>query len=142
MAPALIGIGLAACVAAFARFIGFDRERSFYPLVLIIVASYYALFAAMAGATSDMLPELLFVALFVAGAVAGFRRSLWIVVAGLAAHGIFDFARGGFLPGSGVPDWWPSFCAAYDVTAAVLLAAVLLTDRRPRPAAIVLAPRR
>jgi len=135
MGPALIGIGLATGVAAFARLAGFDRERSFYPIVLMIVASYYVLFAAMAGATSDLLPELLFVALFAAGAVAGFRRSLWIVVVGLTAHGLFDFARSGFLAGSGIPVWWPSFCAAYDVTAAALLAAMLLTDRKPRPAA-------
>ena len=34
-------------VALFARFVGFDRDRAFYPTVLMVIASYYVLFAAM-----------------------------------------------------------------------------------------------
>jgi hypothetical protein len=40
----LIGVILTLAVAAFAAVIGFDRERAFYPTVLIVIASYYALF--------------------------------------------------------------------------------------------------
>lgn len=38
----LIGLGLAVAVAIFARIAGFDRDRAFYPTVLIVVASYCA----------------------------------------------------------------------------------------------------
>lgn len=131
MLPILIGLGVAAGVAAFAHLSGLDRERSFYTTVLVVVGSYYVLFAAMAGATDDLLPELAFFALFAAAAVIGFRRSMWTVVAGLAAHGIFDFIRGVFLAGSGVPAWWPGFCGSYDVAAATILAAIILA-RKPR----------
>ena len=41
----LIGVILTLAVAAFAAVVGFDRERAFYPTVLIVIASYYALFA-------------------------------------------------------------------------------------------------
>jgi hypothetical protein len=43
----LIGLILSLVVAGFAIIVGFDRDRSFYPTVLIIIASYYVLFAVM-----------------------------------------------------------------------------------------------
>jgi hypothetical protein len=111
-------------VAVLAHLSGLDREKSFYATVLLVVGSYYLLFATMAGATDDLLPEMAFFGLFAAAAVVGFRHSMWIVVAGLAAHGLFDFVRGGFLAGSGVPVWWPGFCGSYDVAAAAILAVI------------------
>jgi hypothetical protein len=140
----IIGIGLAIAVGLFARAIGLDRDRAFYPVVLIVVGSYYVLFATMAGATANaLLPEIAFFALFAAAATLGFKSSLWIVVAGLAGHGIFDFVRGGLVPGTGVPTWWPAFCGAYDVTAALFLAALLVFKNRSfKPAWTASAPRR
>ena len=126
---AAIGIALAGAVALLARLAGFDRA-TFYATVLIVVGSYYVLFAAMAGATAELPVELLLLGLFIAAAVAGFRTSQWLIAAGLAAHGLFDLMRGGILDGSGVPSWWPGFCLAYDLTAAALLAAMLMTERR------------
>jgi hypothetical protein len=35
----LIGLILSVAVAAFATLIGLDRERAFYPTVLIVIAS-------------------------------------------------------------------------------------------------------
>jgi hypothetical protein len=63
-------------------------------------------------------------------AVAGFKTSLWLVVAGLALHGLFDFVRLGVLPGSGVPAFWPGFCGSYDFVAAAGLAILMLLDGR------------
>jgi hypothetical protein len=40
-----VGLILAAAVGAYGTAIGFDKERSFYAVVLIVVASYYILFA-------------------------------------------------------------------------------------------------
>ena len=45
----LIGVALAAAVAGLATVVGFDRDRSFGPTILIVVASYYVLFAVMGG---------------------------------------------------------------------------------------------
>jgi hypothetical protein len=121
-APFLVGIGLALAVGAFATRVGFDRERSFYPTVLMVVGSYYVLFAAESSTLSILAGEAAGMALFVVAAVLGFRSSLWIVVAGLFAHGIFDAVHGHILANAGTPAWWPAFCAAYDVTAAMYLA--------------------
>jgi hypothetical protein len=43
----LIGIGLALVVCAFAMLVGFDRDRVFYPTLVIVIATYYILFAVI-----------------------------------------------------------------------------------------------
>jgi hypothetical protein len=125
MLPALVGVGLALAVAIFARLVGFDRERAFYPVVLVVVASYYDLFAVMAGGAA-LIPETIGFVLFAAAAAIGFRTSLWFVVAGLAGHGVFDLLHHAMVENPGVPAWWPIWCLAYDVAAAACLAALLV----------------
>ena len=88
---------------------------------LIVVASYYVLFAVMSGSVHTVLIESAVMAMFAVTAVAGFKSSLWIVVAGLAGHGCMDAVHGAFIENPGVPAWWPAWCLAYDVGAAAVL---------------------
>ena len=117
-----IGSVLAVVVSLFARMVKLDRDRAFYPTVLIVVGSYYVLFAAMSGSLPVVMAETVLMMVFVAAAVAGFRWNLWIVAAGLAGHGVFDLFGRGIVRNTGVPEWWPAFCGAYDVCAGVCLA--------------------
>lgn len=133
--PAIIGIVLAVSVAIMGRLVGFDRERAFYPLALIVIASYYDLFAVMGGDRSDLVEETIAFALFASAAAVGFRASLWLVAAALAAHGVFDFFHHRIVPNEGVPLWWPAFCLAYDVAAAGCLAILLRLRLIPARAA-------
>ncbi|PYR88094.1 MAG: hypothetical protein DMF84_29320 [Acidobacteria bacterium] len=120
--PYVVGIVLSLGVALFARSVGFDRDRAFYPTVLMVIASYYVLFAAMSDSVQTVLLESVVMTVFVIAAVVGFKSSPWIVVAGLAGHGVFDALHGNVLENSGVPVWWPAFCLAYDLGAAGSLA--------------------
>ncbi len=52
----VIGALLAFAVGLFATGLGLDRDRAFYPVVTIVIASYYALFAVMGDSTHDLLP--------------------------------------------------------------------------------------
>ena len=123
--PYVIGIVLSLTVALFASRSGFDRDRAFYPTVLILIAAYYELFAAMSGSVYTVLLESVVMAAFSIAAVFGFKSNAWIVVGGLAGHGIFDALHGYVLENSGVPIWWPAFCLAYDLGAACALAWVI-----------------
>jgi len=67
---------------------------------------------------------------FAAAAVAGFKGSPWLVVAGLAGHGVMDFFHAGIVNNPGVPEYWPGFCLAYDVAAAVCLAWLIRLPER------------
>lgn len=122
----LIGVGLAAGVCAFAALTGFDRERAFYSTMVIVVATYYILFAAMGSSTAALAWESVIAAAFVAVAAAGFRKNLWLIVAGLVGHGVFDFFHHRWIQNPGVPAWWPGFCLGFDVFAGAFLAVLLV----------------
>ena len=133
--PLMVGLLLALAVGVFATVVGLDRDRAFYPTVTIVVASLYALFAVMGSSTDALVLECLAGAVFLAGAVLGFRSSLWIVAVALASHGLFDFVHASIISNPGVPGWWPQFCGAYDVAAGAFLAWQLKRGRIPATAA-------
>jgi len=128
----VIGIILALGVSGYATALQLDRDRAFYPTVLIVIAAYYVLFAVMGGSGRAIVVESLVAAVFVVAASLGFRGSLWLVVAALAAHGVQDFFHARLVANPGVPAWWPAFCGTYDVVAAGYLA-WRLTRHQVRP---------
>ena len=130
----LIGFGIAAFVSVSATLVGFDKDRAFYSVVLLVIASYYILFAAMGASATALVAESLPMAAFVLVAIVGFKRSPWLLVFGLAAHGVFDLAHPRLVNNPGVPSWWPGFCLAYDLAAAAYLA-LLLKMRHAKNAA-------
>ena len=129
--PLMIGIVSAIAIGIFATGLGLDRDRAFYPTVMMVIALLYVLFALMGAPPGAVFRESLFSIAFFTLAAVGFKYSLWLVAATLAAHGIFDLTHRAFVDNAGVPAWWPNFCSAYDVTAAFYLA-WLLTSKRLR----------
>ena len=127
----LIGLILSLAVAGFATVIGFDRERVFYPTVLIVIASYYVLFAAAGASAHTLLIEVAIASCFLLVAVLGFKKSFWIIPGALVGHGVFDFFHRFFIDNPGVPRWWPGFCLAFDG----VLAARLVVRLRKYPMA-------
>ncbi len=127
-----IGSFLATVVSVFARVVGLDRDRAFYPTVLIVVGSYYVLFAVMGGSTEALIIETSVMTAFLLLAVIGFKFNLWIVAAALVGHGVFDFFHGRIVTNAGMPAYWPAFCMSYDVVAGACLA-WLLTRSQPTP---------
>jgi hypothetical protein len=75
-------------------------RRSARHAKLVKVASYYVLFAAL---------ESMVMAGFSIAAVVGFKSSAWVVVGGLAGHGVLMPFKGNVLQNSGVPVWWRPF---------------------------------
>lgn len=128
--PTAVGLGFAIGVFLLGRAAGFDRDRSYYPVVLIVIALYYDLFAVMGGSARALVLEALAGGVFLLLAVLGFKRSLWFAAAGLVAHGVFDFIHGRLIANPGVPSWWPPFCASFDISAGLLLG--WLQRRDPR----------
>jgi hypothetical protein len=121
----LIGAVLALGVCVFAMLTGFDRDRVFYPTVVAVNSTYYILFAVMGNSTSALISESVIAAGFFAVAVAGFRKNLWLAVAGLAGHGVFDFLHHLLIQNPGLPVWWPGFCLSFDVLAGAFVAMLL-----------------
>ena len=124
----MVGALLALSVGGLANAAGLDRDRAFYPTVMVVIASYYVLFAVMGGSTQAILIEAAVATVFLAVALVGFKYSLWLVVGALASHGVLDVLHGHLITNPGVPIWWAAFCLAYDGVAAGYLAFLLLRD--------------
>ena len=107
----LVGVG----VAGLAAVAGMDRDRSFYPTVLIVIAAYYVLFAAMGASGGVVGIESAAASGFLALALLGFKKNMWLVAAAIAGHGLFDAVHHLFIENPGVPVWWPGFCGSADV---------------------------
>lgn len=115
MLPVVIGVLSAVAIAALARSTGFDRDRSFYPTVLVVIAAYYILFAVMGGSRQALVGELVVAVAFSTVAITGALRLPLLVGAGIFSHGLFDFVHYMMIQDAGVPDWWPGFCGSLDV---------------------------
>ena len=131
MIPVIVGALLAVGVATLAKFTRFDEDRSFYSTVLIIIASYYVLFAILDGSGHALVWELILAVAFSTAAIIGALFLPTLVGAGIVAHGLFDLVHDVFIENSGVPTWWPSFCASVDVLLGIWV--IILTLKRSRP---------
>ena len=121
----LVGFTLALLFCAAAAALGMDRERAFYPAVVMAVASYYLAFAVVDGRSGVMLSEVAIAAVFIVAAVAGFKRSPWFAVVALGGHGVMDAFHDLLVHNTGVPPVWPGFCMSFDVTAGAFVACVM-----------------
>lgn len=131
----VIGIAAALGTALLGRMVGFERDRAYYPTILIVVATYYDIFAAIGGSSTAVMVEAILTLVFVALAVIGYKRNAWILVAGLAGHGLLDFVHSRLVDNAGVPSSWPAFCASYDIAIAAYLAFLLTRKHEFQPEA-------
>ncbi len=115
MTPYVVGAVLAVAVAALGRVTRFDRDRSFYSTILVIIASYYILFAVLGASTKALVWETAVATIFSAVAVLGALRFPLLVGIGIAAHGLFDLVHHVIIQNPAVPPWWPAFCMSVDI---------------------------
>jgi hypothetical protein len=100
-----------------------------YALGLGLIAAIYIGFAVADGRSTVIAVEVCVLSVFVVVAAVGVTGSAWLLVAGLAGHGLKDLwqHRTGFVAGT---RWWPPFCAPVDVVAATLIAVTIVADVR------------
>lgn len=122
----LSGVAAAVGTALAFRVVGFDRDRSSWPLVLIAIALSYVTLAAGAGASLSMWLEVAIAVPFVGAAVVAFHHHHRLILGGaLIAHAGLDLLHRGLLDHAGVPPAYPWLCLGYDLT----LAAWILVRR-------------
>jgi hypothetical protein len=113
--PIVVGVLLAVGIATLAKFTRFDEDRSFYAAVLVIIASYYVLFAVVGDSSHALVWELAIAIAFSTVAIIGALFLPTLVGIGIIAHGLFDLVHDVIIENSGVPTWWPTFCGSLDV---------------------------
>ena len=98
-----------------------------YALGLTLIAAVYIGFAVADGRRHVLAVEVAVASVFVVLAAAAMPGSAWLIVVGLAGHGLKDLwqHRTQFVANT---RWWPPFCATVDFVAAALIAVAIAAD--------------
>jgi hypothetical protein len=118
--PFVVGI-LLTCGVFLGERRALVRDRAFYPTLLLVIASYHGLFAAMAALVHALILGAIVMTASVVrhcrvqGECSDDRR-------GAGGPWMFDAVHGAVLHNAGVPTSYPAFCVAGDVGAAGCLA--------------------
>jgi hypothetical protein len=102
-------------------------DATVYAFGLTLIAAIYIGFAVADGRPRIITVETGVAAAFVVVAAAAVTGSAWLLVAGLAGHGVKDLwqHRTGFVANT---RWWPPFCATVDFVAAAIIAIEIMAD--------------
>ena len=102
-------------IMACGKWLHFDRDRSYYPTILMVIALAYLLLAVLDGRSDVILAEFLFASLFIVGAILGSLYSNQLVAILLIAHGLFDLIHPYLVANEAVPGWYALFCLVVDL---------------------------
>ncbi len=129
-APLVWGVAVGVVQAVAPLAFPWLPPASVYALSLPLIAAVYIGFAVADGRRHVLAVETAVVSAFVVVAAAAVTGSPWLIVAGLAGHGLKDMwqHRTGFVAGT---RWWPPFCAAVDFVAAGLIAVAIVAGLPP-----------
>ena len=102
------------------------EPKTVYALGIALIAAIYIGFSVADGRWHVIAIESIVAGSFVVVAAMGVSGSAWLLVLGLAGHGLKDLwqHRTHFVRNT---RWWPPFCATVDFVAAGILAGAMLT---------------
>jgi hypothetical protein len=120
-APAVWGLVFGVIQAASPLAFWWLDPATVYALGLALIASIYIGFAVADGRSFVIAVESNVAAIFVIVAAAAVAESPWLLVIGLAGHGLKDLwqHRSQFVANT---RWWPPFCLVVDFVAAAIIA--------------------
>jgi hypothetical protein len=119
--PVLWGVVWGGIQAASPLALWWLDPSTVYALGLVLIAAVYIGFAVADGRWLVIAVETNVAAIFVIIAAAAITESPWLLVVGLAGHGLKDLwqHRSHFVANT---RWWPPFCLVVDVVAATIIA--------------------
>jgi hypothetical protein len=116
-----VGVGQAATPLAF----WWLDPATVYALGIVVIASVYIGFAVADGRRTVLAVESTVTGVFVIIAAVAITGSPWLLVVGLAGHGVKDLwqHRRQFVANT---RWWPPFCLVVDWVAATIIAVEII----------------
>ena len=126
--PVIWGVVVGVIQAASPLAFSWLSAATVYALGLAVIAAVYLGFAVADGRQHVLVLETAVASVFVVVAAAAVPGSAWLVVAGLAGHGLKDVwqHRTRFVANT---RWWPPFCATVDFVAAALISVAIVAAR-------------
>lgn len=114
MIPAIVGVVLGLLTSLSMGWVGMMTERRAAAAVLVAIAAFYPVFALVEGDVTSIVVHLAIFAVFLTCAALGNARGLLLIGLAIVAHGVFDAVT--LWTGHPGPEWWPFFCAGFDLS--------------------------
>jgi hypothetical protein len=123
--PVVFGVATGVVQAASPLAFWWLDPPTVYALGLVIIASVYIGFAVADGRPKVIAVESSVASIFVLIAAVAVTGSVWLIVAGLLAHGLKDLwqHRRQFVANT---RWWPPFCLVVDWVCATIIAVAII----------------
>jgi hypothetical protein len=127
-APAVWGVVFGGLQAASPVGFPWLTPSTVYSLELTLITAVYIGFGVADGRRRVIAVETGVASVFVVIAAVAVTGPAWVIVVGLAGHGLKDLwqLRTGFVANT---RWWPLFCAVVDLVAATAVALMAVTNR-------------
>lgn len=118
--PVFWGLVVGAAQAATPLAFWWLDTATVYALGLVVIASVYIGFAVADGRLMVLAVETGVASFFIVVAAAAITGTAWLLVVGLAGHGLKDLwqHRSQFVANT---RWWPPFCCVVDVVVAAII---------------------
>jgi hypothetical protein len=123
--PVFWGVVVGVAQAATPLVLWWLHTSTVYALGLAVIAAVYIGFAVADGRWFVLAVESVVASVFILVAAVGVTESPWLLVAGLAGHGVKDLwqHRTHFVDNT---RWWPPFCLVVDFVVAPIIAVEIL----------------
>lgn len=125
-APAMWGVVFGGLQAASPLGFPWLTPSAVHALGLTLIAAVYVGFSVADGRPTVIAVETGVASVFIVIAAFAVTGPVWLIVGGLAGHGLKDLwqHRTAFVANT---RWWPSFCAVVDLVAATAIALMTMT---------------
>lgn len=117
MVETILGIVAAVAIIIIYRVLSkYFTAKLFAATLLVAIAFIYVGFSLKDNPVSLIILEIGVALILYFLAIIGYTRNSLLIAYGIMFHGLWDiFHHNGFLIGTDIPDYWPSFCFIIDI---------------------------
>ena len=136
MIETISGIVVAVVIIILYRMLSkYFTAKLFAASILVAIAFIYVGFSLKDNPVSFIILEIGFALVLYFMAIIGYTRNSLLIAYGIVLHGLWDiFHHNGFLIGTDVPYYWPSFCFTIDIIDGLYFLIIFKKEKSIKPA--------
>lgn len=135
MVETVSGIVAAVVIIILTRMLSkYFTAELFAATILVAIAFIYVGFSLKDNPVSLIIVEIGFALFLYFLAIIGYTRNSLLIAYGIILHGLWDiFHHNGFLIGTNVPYYWPSFCFIIDIIDGLYFLIIFKKEKSIKP---------
>lgn len=135
MVEIISGIVAAVVIIILSRVLSkYFTAKLFAATILVAIVFIYVGFSLKDNPVGLIILEMGVALIFYFLAIIGYTRNSLLIAYGIILHGLWDiFHHKGFLVGTDIPDYWPSFCFTVDIIDGIYFLIIFKRQKSIKP---------